>query len=192
MITPCFLPYHQESYELLKNYEPSTEEEKVYQEQMLIFMRTCSDCFLRSCAVGHFTASALLLNQEKTHGCFMHHKKLDRWVQAGGGHCDGHPHFLEVALQETREETGLNNIRPFFEGIFDLDIHLIPERKEEKAHYHFDVRFLLHHEGGEDLKANHESKDLQWISKDNKVFFQGEKSFQRILHKWTKFLSQGE
>ncbi len=36
----------------------------------------------------------------------LHHAKLDKWLQPGG-HCDGDPDVLRVALKEAEEESGL-------------------------------------------------------------------------------------
>lgn len=76
------------TYNLLKNYHPTHEKEMICKQEMLNFISTCEDCFERRCRVGHFTASAFLLNKELTHVLLMHHAKLDKWMQLGG-HCDG-------------------------------------------------------------------------------------------------------
>ena len=65
------------------------------------------------------------------------HAKLGRWLQLGG-HSDGDPDTLEVALREAREESRLE-VRAVDENIFDLDVHLIPVRGDEPAHYHMRV-----------------------------------------------------
>ena len=67
-----------------------------------------------------------------------HHRKLGRWLQPGG-HSDGDPDTLAVALREAREESGLD-VQALDDAIFDLDLHRIPARDREPAHLHFDVR----------------------------------------------------
>ena len=49
-------------------------------------------------------------------------------------------------------------------GIFDLDRHWIPEHKGVPAHWHYDVRYVVHAEGGEDYVVSDESHDLAWRS----------------------------
>lgn len=84
---------YKNTYDLIASYQPSYQKESVFKEKMLELISTCEDCFLRSCRVGHFTASAFLLNKEMTHALLMHHTKLDKWMQLGG-HCDGNSDIL--------------------------------------------------------------------------------------------------
>ena len=90
---------------LLEAYTPQGLEVG-YKQRMLDFVKKYSDCFERSLAIGHVTASAFLLNKQGTHALLMHHTKLDMWVQPGG-HCDGNPDVHDVALKEAQEEWGL-------------------------------------------------------------------------------------
>ena len=93
------------------------------------FIDSHPDCFERSCPVGHITGSAWIVNRAGDRMLLTHHRKLGRWLQPGG-HNDGDPDTLEVALREAREESGLD-VRAFDEPIFDLDVHLIPARRNE-------------------------------------------------------------
>ena len=70
-----------------------------------------------------------------------HHRELERWLQPSG-HSDGDPDTLAVAMREAREESGLD-VRALDNAIFDIDVHRIPARGREPAHFHFDVRFLV-------------------------------------------------
>jgi 8-oxo-dGTP pyrophosphatase MutT (NUDIX family) len=72
------------------------------------------------------------------------HAKLSRLLQPGG-HIETTDASLEdAALREAREETELElSFHPVAPRPFDLDIHEIPERPGEPAHFHLDVRYLL-------------------------------------------------
>jgi 8-oxo-dGTP pyrophosphatase MutT (NUDIX family) len=153
---------------------------------MLSFLAAHPDCFERSLPQGHFTASAWLLNPDGSKALMMHHAKLKEWFQLGG-HCDGDPDILAVALKEAREESGLDQIKPLLEGIFDLDIHLIPENPKESAHYHYDVRFLLQADS-ETVKINRESKQLLWIDSNLSSLPTKNVSIVRMFQKWRKYL----
>lgn len=172
-------------YEILKQYKPSYPEEFVSKNKMLELIDTCDDCFFRTCRVGHFTASAFLLNKDKTHVCLMHHAKLDKWMQLGG-HCDGDHDVLNVAIKEAQEESGIEKIKPIENDIFDIDIHLIPPNSTDDAHYHFDIRFLLHAYDNDTLIKNHESKELRWVKKYDKNIPQ---NVFRMFEKWRKIAS---
>lgn len=139
------------------------------------------DAFYRTCKPGHFTASALILNSEKTRVLLVEHRKLGFWVQPGG-HADGDVHLENVARKEVEEETGLSE---FLGGgnILDLDIHPIPARKDEGAHDHYDVRFLFIADPGQTLVISEESTDLRWIDIADLENFTREESMFRMLQK---------
>lgn len=150
---------------------------------MLTFIDTYENCFERSLEIGHITASCWLINKDSSKALMLHHAKLDRWFQLGG-HCDGNPDTLAVAIKEAQEESGINNIVAVTPEIFDIDIHLIPENKKEKAHYHYDVRYLLQVTGYEEIIQNRESKALAWIDKDRKALPTDTLSVVRMFNKW--------
>ena len=73
---------------------------------------------------------------------------------------------------------------PFSHAIFDIDIHLIPENTKEKAHYHYDVHFLLKTIGSDDLIPNHESKSLRWVDMRLENLPTNSPSVVRMFRKW--------
>lgn len=170
---------------MLNEYHPAAPEEQAYKTRMLTFIKEHDDCFERSLAIGHITASAWLLDKTQTHALLMHHTKLDKWFQLGG-HCDGNPDVLSVAIKEAQEESGIQGIVPVSDKIFDIDIHLIPANKKEKEHYHYDVRFLLQVTSDEQVIQNNESKELRWISKNRNELPTDERSVTRMFDKWLK------
>lgn len=171
--------------DLLQAYFPSFPEEQEYKSRMLEFIQAHEHCFERSLDIGHLTASSWLLNYDGSKVLLMHHAKLNRWLQLGG-HADGNADLLAVALKEAREESGIQTIRALSPEIFDIDIHLIPENPKEKAHYHYDVRFLLQVETDEITQKNHESKELRWIGKELNQLPTREPSIIRMFTKWTQ------
>lgn len=171
---------------LLYAYNPTSEEES-FKQEIIAFVRTYPNCFERSLAIGHITASCWLLNKDSSNALLMHHAKLDKWFQLGG-HCDGDSDPLHVALKEAQEESGIANIAPVSESIFDIDIHLIPENKKEKEHYHYDIRFLLRVTSAESIIQNNESKELRWIAKDQSQLPTDNPSVVRLFSKWLKLV----
>ena len=167
----------------LQEYSPSAPEERVFKDQMITFINEHPNCFDRSLEIGHITASCWLLNKDGSRALLMHHAKLDKWFQLGG-HCDGESNVPMVALKEAREESGINGIELKSHDIFDIDIHLIPANKKEKAHYHYDVRFLLQVMSDEQIVRSSESKDLAWISKDLASLPTNNPSVVRMFEKW--------
>jgi 8-oxo-dGTP pyrophosphatase MutT (NUDIX family) len=88
-----------------------------------------------------------------------------------------------VALREAEEETGLPQVTPVSHEIFDLDVHLIPARKSDPDHYHYDVRFLMVADMNHDLTISHESHDLAWITISDISTYTSEPSIHRMIKK---------
>lgn len=151
----------------LQKYAERHPEQKITADRMLDFVRSTPHCFERSHEAGHMTGSAWLLNPSGDKALLTLHHNLQRWMQTGG-HADGDPDILRVALKEAEEESGITGIVPISEEIFDIDIHLIPARpaKGEPAHYHYDVRYLLR-APHEQYAISHESDDLAWWSAED-------------------------
>lgn len=173
---------------MLQKYAPVANEEIRAKETIISFVDSNVDCFERSLEIGHVTASAWLLSKDLTKVLLMHHAKLGIWVQLGG-HCDGNSDVLAVAIKEAQEESGIQAIVPIAEEIFDIDIHLIPENKREKEHYHYDIRFLLQVASDEEIVPNSESKSLQWFGKNIMELPTRNLSIIRMHNKWTGFHS---
>lgn len=151
----------------LQKYAERHPEQKITADRMLDFVRSTPHCFERSHEAGHMTGSAWLLNPAGDKALLTLHHNLQRWMQTGG-HADGDPDTLRVALKEAEEESGITGIVPISGEIFDIDIHLIPARpaKGEPAHYHYDVRYLLR-APHEQYAISHESDDLAWWSAED-------------------------
>lgn len=168
---------------LLDNYHPIDEDEIGFKQQMISFVKEHADCFERSLEIGHVTASAWILSRDGAQALLLHHAKLNSWFQLGG-HCDGDSDVLAVAIKEAQEESGIENIVPVSTDIFDIDIHLIPANSREKAHDHYDVRFLLQVASDEQVVQNSESKELRWIEKNPEALPTQRRSVVRMFDKW--------
>jgi len=175
--------------ESLEKYKPADKIESVHKEQILEFLYASDNNFDRSNLKGHITGSCWLLNKDKTKALITHHRKLDKWMQLGG-HADGSPDVLDVAIREAQEESGIDNVYALHAEIFDVDVHLIPANttKGEPEHYHYDVRYLLWTDN-ENFKISYESKDLKWVTLEEAEKDLTDSSFMRMLKKWKEVLS---
>lgn len=151
-------------------------------EEFVRFAEAHPDCLLRSCVPGHFTGSAWVVDASRRRALLTHHRKLDKWLQLGG-HADGEADLLAVALREAQEESGLKVVRAVRTEIFDIDRHLIPARKAEPEHWHYDVRFLIEADPAEPLVVTSESKDLAWVELAEVARLNPEESMVRMVGK---------
>lgn len=173
--------------ELLQRHEPSDDHETTSLRRIETFVQQHADCFERSLLIGHITGSAWLVNQAGTHVLLTHHRKLDMWLQLGG-HADGDTDVLAVAMRETREESGIDEIAAISQEVFDVDVHRIPERKGVPQHDHYDIRFLLTTTGNEQTRISEESNDLRWVSMNELDALGVDASVRRMRAKWSDYL----
>ncbi len=149
--------------------------------RFLDFVRGHERCFERDCLPGHVTGSAWLLDPSRQRVLLTRHRKLNRWLQPGG-HCDGDPDTLAVAIREAEEESGLA-VNRLTSTPLDIDIHRIPARGPEPAHLHFDVRYALAAQT-EAFTVSDESDALAWVHIQALETCTNEISILRMREKW--------
>jgi 8-oxo-dGTP pyrophosphatase MutT (NUDIX family) len=132
-------------------------------KQILGFVDEHPDALVRSCAEGHLTGSAMVVDPASRKVLLLLHTKVQRWLQPGG-HADGDAALPGVALREATEETGIVGLRVAVPAV-DLDVHLF-EAAGEPSHLHLDARYLVVAPPGAKPQGNHESQGLRWISVD--------------------------
>ena len=176
---------HLQSYEqwMLPRFESELKETDFIDE----FRRlaTSDRSFHRDHLPGHFTGSAMVLDESCKKVLLTHHAKLHKWIQLGG-HADGDPDLAAVALREAREESGIDDVRLGLYGgrviPFDIDIHRIPESRSIPSHLHFDMRFVVI-ASSTSYVVSDESIDLAWFSPVAAEAANGEASMIRQLRK---------
>jgi 8-oxo-dGTP pyrophosphatase MutT (NUDIX family) len=173
---------HSVLLDLLSAHATVDQSEQAMLKETIGFVKANNNCFSRELLEGHVTGSAWIVNPSKTHVLMMHHRKLDRWFQPGG-HCDGDPDVQAVAAKEAFEETGLT-VSPLNNEIFDVDVHVIPERKGIPEHKHYDIRFLFVAEmEREVLDNNEEANEVRWIALGKVYLFNDTESIARLVRK---------
>ncbi len=154
-------PLHAEATELVGSL---TGGNPSLQQAFLGFLAARPDAMWRSCAPGHLTASAVVIDPSRQLVLLTLHPRAGMWMQVGG-HCEPGDHsMLDAAAREAREESGIGALS-FDPTPLGLDIHPItcslgiPTR-------HFDVRFLALAPEGAEPTASDESLDLRWFAWD--------------------------
>ena len=153
--------------EQIKNYKPKNEQEKMDQKQILAFIKNNDDHLYRSNLTAHLTSSAIICNPTLTKTLFVYHNIYDSWGWVGG-HLDGNPNLLEVAIKEAKEENGIKKVVPFDSHILLIDSILVKNHiKHDKYvpdHLHLNVTFLLI--ADENQKLMHkpdENQGVKWF-----------------------------
>jgi 8-oxo-dGTP pyrophosphatase MutT (NUDIX family) len=151
---------HADAAATLGAWRPSDAAQESLRQAFLGFLAAREDACQRSCAAGHLTASAVLLDHTGTRVLLTLHPRVGRWLQLGG-HCEPSDSSLAAAaLREATEESGIAGLRIGAAPVH-LDVHPItcslgvPTR-------HFDVRYAVHAPAGAEPVRSDESDDLRW------------------------------
>ena len=185
---------NQDILKKLYNYTSDQTGQMVFKNKLISFIQGNPHCFESvhppkkgqesNDEIGHITGSAWVLSPDKQSVLLTHHKKLNKWLQLGG-HSDGEPNVLMTALREAKEESGIEEIKPFTEEIFDLDVHIFPQKKNIAAHLHYDIRFCFIAEHL-NFNVSEESHDLKWVRLLEITKDQFEPSIYRMAQKSKK------
>lgn len=162
----------------LESYQRQQPERGAVVERLLALLEQPGDTFSRAhLDPGHFTASAFVLCPERRRLLLIRHPKLGRWLQPGGHIEPGDASCLAAAQREVREETGVAELVPLTQGIFDVDVHAIPATPKEGPHAHFDVRYAFEARATE-LTVS-EVKAARWVELDAVAALNDEESIAR-------------
>jgi 8-oxo-dGTP pyrophosphatase MutT (NUDIX family) len=173
----------------IDQYARRYPEEAAVVQRFTALVENHENCFQRDCWHGHITGSAWLVSPNRQELLLTHHRKLNMWLQLGG-HSDGESNTQQVALREAREESGLA-VELLDTQIFDLDVHEIPARKTDPAHYHFDVRYQIQ-AASDQFQVSEESLALAWVKIDELERYTEEESILRMRKKWRQIAKNAE
>jgi 8-oxo-dGTP pyrophosphatase MutT (NUDIX family) len=129
----------------LARHEAADAHEAGDLRRIIEFVSRHANPFDRRIPEGHLTGSALVVSASGERTLLLFHRKLARWLQPGGHAAPEERCGEAVALREAREETGISGLllHPRAPAPLDVDVHAIPARKDEPAHQHLDLRYLV-------------------------------------------------
>lgn len=168
--------------EALEMYKPIDHQEQMMVRKTIEYLKGTDHYLGKINPKGHITGSAWIVNLNRDKVLLTHHYKLDMWIQLGG-HTELNETVCESAYREGLEESGLSSLKLLDKDIFDVDVHLIPARKNEEAHYHYDIRYLFEADDSVELTVSDESHDLSWIPLKQMTNYTKERSVLRMVEK---------
>jgi 8-oxo-dGTP pyrophosphatase MutT (NUDIX family) len=181
--------------ESIRAYVPYNEQEAKDKLLILHALMTEKDIFSRQNTLAHMTASAWVVNKERTKTLMVYHNIFKSWSWLGG-HADGDEDLLHVAIKEVKEESGLVHVVPLSPDIFSLESLTVNGHIKNGAyvssHLHLNVTYLLEADDQEPLKSKpDENKGVRWFGLEEAVAVSTEPFFQeRIYAKLNKKLKE--
>ncbi len=181
--------------EEIEKYRPCNEQERRDRDVILRFIDKNDDAFLRTNLLAHMTASAWVVNRERTKTLMVYHKIFDSWSWTGG-HADGEKDLLAVALREVREETGVKSVRPVTRDIYSLEVLTVDGHEKRgdyvPSHLHMNVTYLLEADEHEALTVcEKENSGVRWFTLEDALAASTEPWFvERIYRKLNEKLTE--
>ena len=157
----------QELINQIEDYKPFNEQEEVDKLLLLNWIRNNDNAFSRENKVAHMTASAWVVNKDRSKVLMVYHNIYNSWSWLGG-HADGETDLLSVALREVKEEAGITNVKPVSEEIFSLESLTVDGHVKKgnyiSSHLHLNVTYLLEADSDEavSIKAD-ENSGVAWF-----------------------------
>ncbi len=171
----------------IERYVPVNEQEARDKAVILDFLAHNRDAFLRTNLLAHMTASAWVVNRERSRVLMVYHRLYDSWSWTGG-HADGDEDLLAVALREVREETGVKSARPVFEDIYSLEVLTVDGHEKQgdyvPSHLHLNVTYLLEADEHDALTVcEAENSGVRWFSLEDALKASTEPWFVERIYK---------
>ncbi len=150
------------------NYCPKNNQEINDKKNILNYISLFPNNILtRDNEIAHITSSGFILSNNLNKALMIHHNIRNAWAWTGG-HADGDPNLLHVALKEAKEETGIKNVYPLTSKIASIDI--LPVYGHYKngnyisAHLHLSISYILITNESEILKVKpDENSGVKWF-----------------------------
>lgn len=170
----------------IKSYIPFNEQENIDKKVILDFLQTNKNAFLRENLIAHMTASAWVVNCNRSKVLMVYHNIYNSWSWLGG-HADGETDLLKVALKEVSEESGIIEVKPLSDDIFSLEVLTVDGHIKKNqyipSHLHLNITYLLEaDEKSELIIKPDENKGVKWFSLSEAINASSEPWFKENIY----------
>lgn len=170
----------------ITQYQTVNEQEERDKALILAELTNNPQVFLRESSLAHMTASAWVVNEDKTKVLMVYHHIYNSWSWLGG-HADGEEDLLKVAIKEVKEESGLKQVSPVSTNIFSLEVLTvdghIKHSQYVSSHLHLNVTYLLEAKEKDKLVIKpDENSGVAWFPLEKAVEASTEPWFQEHVY----------
>lgn len=170
----------------IRNYSPFNEQEQFDKIEILKQLENIPSIFSRDNKNAHMTASAWIVNHNRTKVLMIHHNLYNSWSWLGG-HADGDENLLNVAQKEVLEESGLNTITPISEDIYSLEVLTVDGHEKHgtyvPSHLHLNITYLFEADENEALFIKpDENSDVAWFELNEAIEMSTEPWFKERIY----------
>lgn len=157
--------------EQLNIYRPFNDDEHGSKRKMLEDIENYGKELLnRTLLNAHFTSSIIVLNDSMSHVLMVFHNIYQSWSWIGG-HNDGDDNFLQVAIKELKEETGLENFEMLDRNFISIETLAVKEHDKNglkvPSHIHHNISYVAIASMAEAVRPKFdENSGVRWLEVD--------------------------
>ena len=151
----------------IRKYIPYNKQEEKDKELILKCINNYDDLLFRENPIAHITSSGYIVNKDRTKVLMIHHNIYKTWAWTGG-HADGDPDLIHVAIKEAIEETGVKHFHVVSEEILSLDVLTVDGHIKKwhyvSSHLNISLAYLLEcNENDKLIVKEDENSGVMWI-----------------------------
>ena len=160
-----------ELVDALNRFRPCNEQEETDKKQILSLLSSGQDLYTRDNPVAHLTASSWVVSPDRKQVLLVYHNLYRSWSWMGG-HADGDRDLCQVALRETREESGLEDLTLVSPEIFSLESLTVDGHEKRgnyiSSHLHLNVTYLLEADPSQPIRVKpDENSGAGWFAPED-------------------------
>ena len=152
---------HADALGVLERWVAPSPGQDALRASYVAHLRTHPDGLFKACYPDHLTASALVVNADRSRVLLTLHRKAGLWFQFGGHLEPGDTSLAGAAMREATEESGVAGL-VLEAAPVHLDVHAVPFCDPRGGGRHLDVRYVATAPDGADHAVSEESYDVRW------------------------------